>query len=39
MRKYERLDVLSENRLPQRAYYIPYESAEKALKGERKTSA
>ncbi|MBE6778348.1 MAG: glycoside hydrolase family 2 [Ruminococcaceae bacterium] len=39
MRIYERLDKLSENRLPQRAYYIPYESEEKALAGNRHESA
>lgn len=39
MREYERLDRLSENRLPQRAYYIPYESLEKALAGDPAASA
>ena len=39
MRLYERLDKLSENRLPQTAYAIPYESAEKALAGDRNASA
>ena len=39
MRLYERLDKLSENRLPQTAYAIPYESAEKALAGDRRQSA
>lgn len=39
MREYERLDKLSQNRLPQRAYYIPYESLEKALVGDRHQSA
>ncbi len=38
MRTYERLDKRSDNRLPQRAYYIPYESLEKALAGDRKQS-
>ena len=38
MRMYERLDKISENREPQRAYYIPYDSLEKALKGEKKES-
>lgn len=33
MREYERTDKLSENRLPQYAYAIPYESLEKALAG------
>jgi beta-galactosidase len=39
MREYERLDKISENREPQRAYYIPYDSLEKALKGERAESS
>ena len=39
MRHYERLDKLSENRMPQRAYYIPYESLEKALHGDRVASS
>ncbi len=39
MRFYEKLDLISENRLPQRAYYIPYESEEKALVGNRQDSA
>lgn len=39
MRDYERLDVLSQNRMAGRAYYIPYESLEKALKGDRHQSA
>lgn len=39
MRFYERPDFISENRLPQRAYYIPYESEEKALAGNRRDSA
>ena len=39
MRIYERLDKLSENRLPQRAYYIPYENEQKALIGNRYQSA
>ena len=38
MRAYERLDNISENREPQRAYYIPYDSLEKALKGEKRES-
>ena len=33
-RFFERLDKLSEGRLPQRAYYIPYDSLAKALAGE-----
>ena len=39
MRDYERLDVLSVNREPQRAYYIPYDSLEKALEGDKNKSA
>ena len=39
MRTYERLDHISENRLPQRAYYIPYENLEKALAFDRHQSA
>ena len=39
MREYERLDRLSGNRLPQRAYAIPYDSLEKALAGNRRESA
>ena len=35
MRQYESLTVFAENRLPQRSYYIPYESVEKALAGNR----
>ncbi len=38
MRTYERLDKISENREPQRAYYIPYDSLEKALKGDKRDS-
>ena len=38
MREYERLDRLSGNRLPQRAYAIPYDSLEKALAGNRRES-
>ena len=38
MREYERLDKTSENREPQRAYYIPYDSLEKALKGKKEKS-
>lgn len=38
MRQYESLSVLAENRLPQRSYYIPYESLEKALAGDRHSS-
>ena len=39
MRHYENPGIFSENRMPQRAYYIPYESLEKALAGDRHTSA
>ncbi len=39
MREYERLDKISEGREPQRAYYIPYDSLEKALAGKREDSA
>lgn len=39
MRHYESLTVFSENRLPQRSYYIPYESLDKALAGDRHQSA
>ncbi len=39
MRHYEQLHTRHENRLPQRAYYIPYESLEKALEGDRHQSA
>ena len=35
MRQYESLSVFAEKRLPQRSYYIPYESLEKALSGDR----
>ena len=39
MREYERTDRISDNRLPQRAYAIPYESLEKALAVDRHQSA
>ncbi|MBR1969791.1 MAG: DUF4981 domain-containing protein [Clostridia bacterium] len=39
MRIYERFDKISENREKQRAYYIPYESLEKALEGNKHNSA
>lgn len=39
MRVYESFTKFSENRLPQRSYYIPYESLEKALTGDRNKSA
>ena len=39
MRIYEDFTKTSENRMPQRAYYIPYESLEKALEGVKENSA
>ena len=36
MRVYEKFDKTSENREPSRAYYIPYDSLEKALEGKKK---
>lgn len=39
MRIYESLKKFSENREPQRAYYIPYESLEKALEGKKENSS
>lgn len=39
MRDYENLSKIFENREPQRAYYIPYESLEKALKGDKRLSS
>ncbi len=39
MRKYERLDIIHENTLPPRSYYIPYDSMEKALEGNKSSSA
>ncbi|MCH5267096.1 MAG: glycoside hydrolase family 2 [Lachnospiraceae bacterium] len=39
MRQYEDPFFLQENCEPQRAYYIPYDSPEKALRGEKYTSA
>ena len=39
MRFYEDLTKLSQNREPQRAYYIPYDSLEKALAGDKTVSA
>lgn len=38
-RFFERPDKLSEGRLPQRAYYIPYDSLAKALAGDKHQSA
>ena len=37
-RRYEHEDFIQENCQPQRAYYIPYDSLEKALKGDRHQS-
>ena len=39
MRKYENLHLLHENTLAPRAHYIPYDSKEKALTGDRLASA
>ena len=39
MRIYENFKTTSENREPQRSYYIPYESLEKALEGKKEKSA
>lgn len=39
MRNYESKSFIGENREPQRSYYIPYESMEKALAGDRFSSA
>ena len=39
MRIYEKFNKTSENREKQRAYYIPYDTLEKALEGDRKKSA
>ncbi len=38
MRVYENFNKTYENREPQRAYYIPYDTLEKALKGDRSES-
>ncbi len=38
MREYERFDRTSENRMPQRAYYIPYASLGQALEGKKENS-
>ena len=38
MRFYESFEKFSENREPQRAYYIPYDTMEKALKGDKTAS-
>ena len=39
MRKYEDFKNTSENRVPQRSYYIPYDTLEKALEGKKENSA
>ncbi len=39
MRKYEDLSKIHENALPPRAHYIPYDSLEKALKGDKSSSS
>ncbi len=39
MRNYENLERIHENTLPPRAHYIPYDTLEKALKGEKSASA
>ena len=39
MRLYERIDKTSENREKPRSYYIPYDTLEKALSGDRTKSA
>lgn len=39
MRIYENVEKFSENREPQRAYYIPYDSLEKALEGKKENSS
>ena len=39
MRIYEDFKKTHENREPQRAYYIPYDTIEKALQGDKKKSA
>lgn len=38
LRKIERTDLLHENTLPPRAHYIPYDSLEKALTGDKDSS-
>ena len=39
MRHYENPELCSEKRLPQRSYYFPYDTKEKALSGNREDSA
>lgn len=38
MRSYENLNLINENREPQRSYYIPYDTLEKALDGNKENS-
>jgi len=38
MRSYENLNLIQENREPQRSYYIPYDTLEKALEGNKEKS-
>lgn len=38
MRSYENLNLIQENREPQRSYYIPYDTLEKALEGDKEKS-
>ena len=38
MRKYENLSLLHENTLKPRSHYIPYDTLEKALAGDRSKS-
>jgi beta-galactosidase len=38
MRSYENLNLIQENREPQRSYYIPYDTLEKALEGDKQKS-
>ena len=39
MRSYENFKTTNENREPQRSYYIPYDTLEKALEGKKENSA
>ena len=38
MRDYENLNLIQQNREPQRSYYIPYDTLEKALEGKKQQS-
>lgn len=38
MRNHEDLNLIQENREPQRSYYIPYDTLEKALEGNKDKS-